>query len=154
MSSVKKEIKQRGEFETRQQEAIVGLLLTTDRLKGRLSELAAQFEITPQQYNVLRILRGAGEGGLSTLEVTGRMIERNPGITRLLDRLEAKSLIRRERSAGDRRRQICRITPEGNRILADMDRPMKKLTQDVMNRLSDKEVDRLLELLFLVRSGI
>lgn len=154
MSSVKKEIKQRGEFETRQQEAIVGLLLTTDRLKGRLSELAAQFEITPQQYNVLRILRGAGEGGLSTLEVTGRMIERNPGITRLLDRLEAKSLIHRERSAGDRRRQICRITPEGTRVLTDMDRPMRDLTQDVMNRLSDKDVDRLLELLFLVRSGI
>lgn len=154
MATVKKEIKQEQAFESRQQEAIVALLLTTDQLKGRLSELAARFGITPQQYNVLRILRGAGEEGLPTLEVMDRMIERNPGITRLLDRLEAKSLIRRERSAGDRRRQICRITPEGNRILAEMDHPMRKLTQDVMNRLSDKEVDRLLELLFLVRSGM
>ncbi len=112
MATVKKEIKQEQAFESRQQEAIVALLLTTDQLKGRLSELAARFGITPQQYNVLRILRGAGEEGLPTLEVMDRMIERNPGITRLLDRLEAKSLIRRERSAGDRRRQICRIIPD------------------------------------------
>lgn len=154
MATVKKEIKQQREFESRQQEAIVALMLTTDRLKGRLSELAARFGITPQQYNVLRILRGAGRDGLPTLEVMERIIERNPGITRLLDRLEAKSLIIRERSASDRRRQICRITAEGTALLDDMEQPMQDLTQDVMQTLDDKQIARLLDLLFLVRSGM
>ena len=80
--------------------------------------------ITQQQYNVLRILRGAGEKGLPTLEIADRMIEETPGITRLIDRLELKRLVTRERSATDRRQVFCRITPDGLTLLARLDEPI------------------------------
>ncbi|MDG5768116.1 MarR family transcriptional regulator [Balneolales bacterium ANBcel1] len=154
MNTFKEEIKQTREFESQEQEAIIALLLTTDRLKGRLSALAGQFEITPQQYNVLRILNGAGDDGIQTLEIMDRMLERNPGITRLLDRLETKALIVRERSASDRRCQICRITAKGKTLLTNMDAPMQDLTQSVMQLLDKKQVTTLIDLLSLIRKGM
>ncbi|MBP3192120.1 MarR family winged helix-turn-helix transcriptional regulator [Natronogracilivirga saccharolytica] len=154
MQSLKEEIRQNQEFESVQQEAIISLLLTTDRLKRRLSDLTGQYDITPQQYNVLRILYGAGSRGLPTLEIMNRMIERSPGITRLLDRIDRKGLMTKQRSTSDRRTQICTITPEGIRLIDEMSGPMKELTRDVMSHLDDKKLRDLLELLFLVRKGM
>ncbi len=154
MSSIKKEIKQKREFESPQQEAIVALLLTTDRLKGRLGELAGRYDITPQQYNVLRILNGAGDDGIPTLEIMERMIERNPGITRLLDRIAAKKLITRERSSSDRRCQICKISPRGKQVLSEMEDPMQELSQNVMQHLDEQKLKTLISLLAQVRSGM
>jgi len=73
---------------------------------------------------VLRILRGAGQQGTPTLEIADRMIQKNPGITRLLDKLEAKHLVRRKRCPEDRRQVLCWITEAGLRLLADLDKPM------------------------------
>jgi DNA-binding MarR family transcriptional regulator len=86
------------------------VLLPCDRLRRSLAEVVQPRGITLQQYNVLRILRGAGLGGLPTLEIGARMIEEAPGITRLLDRLERKALAERRRCPRDGRRVLCRIT--------------------------------------------
>src|SRR6202165_2131340 len=98
-------------FRSREQQATLGLLRTADAVKRSLAQVIEPYGITPQQYNVLRILRGAGEEGLPTLSIGERMIEQTPGVTRLLDRLEAKGLVARCRGESDRRQVFCRLTP-------------------------------------------
>ena len=95
MSAIQKEIKQGRPFDSKAAEGVVALLRTTDLLRRVLSGVVETRGLTLQQYNVLRILRGAGSEGLPTLEIGQRMIEKSPGVTRLLDRLEAKRVVRR-----------------------------------------------------------
>lgn len=120
--SVQREIKQTRPFSSAAQEAVVALFRTADLLHREIARVLHPEDITPQQYNVLRILRGAGREGLPTLEIAERMIEQAPGITRLLDRLERKRLVRRERCPQDRRRVTCRIAPAGSSLLARLDK--------------------------------
>ena len=115
------EIKQRVPFRSPQQEALLGLLRTADLLRRRLDRIVEPAGLTPQQYNVLRILRGAGDQGLPTLEIAERMIEHAPGITRLLERLERKGLVRRRRCPQDARRVLCFSSPAGLALLARLD---------------------------------
>src|SRR6266571_4685258 len=103
MSAIQKEIKQGRPFASKAAEGVVALLRTTDLLRRVLSGVVEARGITLQQYNVLRILRGAGPSGLPTLEIGQRMVERSPGVTRLLDRLEAKRVVRRKRCRQGRR---------------------------------------------------
>ena len=110
--------------------------------------------ITQQQYNVLRILRGAGEKGLPTLEIADRMIEETPGITRLIDRLELKRLVTRERSATDRRQVFCRITPDGLTLLARLDEPIAEAEREALGILSERQLTQLLSLLDRARGGL
>src|SRR6266576_2721240 len=112
-------------FRSREQEAALGLLRTADAVKRSLAQVIEPHGITAQQYNVLRILRGAGADGLPTLEIADRMIEQTPGITRLIDRLESKKLVWRERSSTDRRCVYCRITAAGIALLARLDGPVQ-----------------------------
>ena len=84
------------------------------------------YGITPQQYNVLRILRGAGAEGLPTLSIGERMIEQTPGVTRLVDRLERKGLVERTPCAKDRRRVFCRMTAKGLELLKELDDPVNR----------------------------
>ncbi len=111
-------------FRSPAQEAGLALLRAADAFRRALAEVVGREGITLQQYNVLRILRGAGEDGLPTLSVGERMIERTPGVTRLLDRLEADGLVRRHRCGEDRRRVWATITSEGTAILARLDEPV------------------------------
>ncbi len=110
-------------------------------------------DVTPQQYNVLRILRGAGDAGLPTLEIAERMIEQAPGVTRLLDRLEAKSLVRRERCARDRRQVLCYITADGTKLLARLDGPIDEADEAAMAGLTESETKTLIRLLDKVRAA-
>ena len=126
MGSVKDEIKQGRPFRSPADETVVTLLRTADHLRTLLSGVVEAHGVTLQQYNVLRILRGAGEAGLPTLEIAGRMIEHSPGITRLLDRLEARQLVRRERCPQDRRQVLCYATAAGLRLLALVDDPLER----------------------------
>lgn len=115
---------------------------------------AAMFEergITFQQYNVMRILRGAGPAGLPTLEIARRMIEETPGITRLLDRLETKKLIRRERPENNRRQVLCHVTPKGIDLLQELDSPLRAHVRESARLLSDGEVEHLLDYLARIR---
>src|SRR3954447_10460904 len=104
---------------------MLNLFVAVDHLRGKAIEVCSRFGITHGQYNVLRILRGAHPDGHPRCEIAKRMIEKAPDVTRLVDRLEAMSLVERVRSDGDRRLSIARITPKGLQLLKDMDPEMK-----------------------------
>jgi DNA-binding MarR family transcriptional regulator len=124
MGTIRDEILQTRPFESPAEEAVVTLVATADRVREGLSQVVERSGITLQQYNVLRILRGAGASGLPTLDIAARMIDKSPGITRLVDRLEARRLVRRVRCPQDRRQVLCYATAEAVRLLADLDAPM------------------------------
>lgn len=130
--------------------AVLAIMRAADALRRRGTALLEPYGLTPQQFNVLRILRGARSDGLCTLTIAERMIEQTPGITRLIDRLEAKRLVVRVRSAQDRRQVWCRITPSGLQLLARLDKPVGDLDRSVMARLPQADQRKLAELLELV----
>lgn len=147
------EIRQRQPFPSAAQEAAVGLLRTADAVRRRVGEVAGARGITQQQYNVLRILRGSHPEPLPTLDLGSRMIEAAPGITRLLDRLEAKGLVGRRRCKDDRRQVLCSITPAGLKLLAALDQPMDAALVGGMRELDEEKLGLLTELLDQVRAG-
>jgi DNA-binding MarR family transcriptional regulator len=130
------------------------LLSTADRVRTFFESVCAPYDITGQQYNVLRILRGAGPEGLPTLMVSERMIERAPGITRMIDRLESKGLVVRETRAEDRRCVHCRITEKGLNLLDLMDAPVEQANHDAFQGLTGTELDQLIGLLEKTRKAI
>ena len=146
------EIKQTRPFASKAQEATVALLRTTDVVRRRLSRVVAREDITLQQYNVLRILRGARGTPMSALEIGDRLIEETPGVSRLLDRLVDKDLVRRERSAVDRRRLECVITPAGLALLDRLDDAVNQADAAVLRGLTRKEIEQLNQLLARVRA--
>jgi DNA-binding MarR family transcriptional regulator len=152
-SRLQSELKQNRPFTAPTQEAAVALIRTADLMRRSLAAVVEPLGITVQQYNVLRILRGAGERGLPTLEIAERMIEQTPGITRLIDRLETKTLVVRERCATDRRQVFCRITKDGLALLARLDEPIQDAEKVALRDLSDPQLARLLSLLDRARIG-
>jgi DNA-binding MarR family transcriptional regulator len=148
------EIRQNRPFASPAQEAILALNRTSDRLQRRFTELVEPHGISLQQYNVLRILRGAGQAGSPTLAIADRMIEKTPGITRLLDKLETKHLVRRKRCPEDRRQILCWITDVGLRLLADLDRPMTESANRAMASLTGPEQRGLISALEKVRADL
>lgn len=153
VSRLQRELKQNRPFGAPAQEAAVALMRTADLMRRALAAVVEPHDITIQQYNVLRILRSAGTRGLPTLEIAERMIEQAPGITRLIDRLETKNLVARERCDTDRRQVFCRITRDGLALLARLDRPVEEAEQDALRDLSDPQLARLLALLDRARVG-
>jgi DNA-binding MarR family transcriptional regulator len=153
ISPLQREIRQGKPFRSRGQEVVVALLRTADLVRRAVSRAVETQDITLQQYNVLRILRGAGEQGLPTLEIAGRMIEQAPGVTRLLDRLEAKGLVRRERCRQDRRQVLCWLTPAGSELVESLDEPVDQADVEAVAMLSPEEQDRLLRMLDSIRTG-
>ncbi len=153
-SKVQREIRQSRPFASLPAEGAVALLRTADVLRHRLASVLEPHGITPQQYNVLRILRGTGEEGLPTLEIVERMVERAPGITRLLDRLERKKLVRRDRIASDRRLVLCRITDAGLALLTRLDKPVEETNKALFGGLAEPDVQQLLGLLDSIRAGL
>jgi len=150
-SSIGEEIRQTRPFRSRSQEAAVAILRTADLVRRHFSDVIEPHGITLQQYNVLRILRGADGEPLATLEIADRLIEQTPGITRLLYRLEEKEMVVRHRSEEDRRRVICRITPEGLALLARLDDAVDEADEASMSALDEEELETLLELLSEIR---
>lgn len=153
MSRIEQEIKQTRPFATRSEEAAVALLRTADLVRRMIAAVVEPVGITPQQYNVLRILRGAGDAGLPTLEIADRMIEEAPGITRLVDRLELKRLVSRERCSTDRRQVFCRITAEGLDLLARLDAPIREADANALQSLGNHDLEQLIELLDKTRNA-
>jgi MarR family transcriptional regulator, organic hydroperoxide resistance regulator len=152
VASVLEEIKQRRPFASRETGAVVGLLRTADVVKRGLTRVVEPHGITLQQYNVLRILRGAGPDGLPTLEIADRMVEQAPGITRLLDRLEAKRLVERQRCPQDRRQVLCRIISAGRRLLALLEQPMEEASRAALRALGRGELAALERALDAIRA--
>jgi DNA-binding MarR family transcriptional regulator len=148
---LQREIKQRRPFRSRGEEAVLALLKTADLLRRFHAGLLAPSGVTPQQYNVLRILRGAEPDALPVLEIADRMIEKTPGITRLLDRLERKGLVTRQRCPGDRRQVLCHITPGGLALLSGLDADVEKADRDFWKELKTKDLTDLVRLLEAAR---
>ena len=148
------EIRQSKPFDSPAQEAILALYRTSDMLRRRFSQLVEPHGISLQQYNVLRILRGAGKTGTPTLDIADRMIEMTPGVTRLLDKLEAKHLVRRQRCPEDRRQVLCWITESGLRLLAELDKPVTTAGTKSMEPLSTAEQKILIRTLERVREDL
>lgn len=131
------------------QDAVTALIRVADTVRRSLERTFAAFGLTGQQYNVLRILRGADEP-LPTMEVAGRMLDKTPGVTGLLDRLETKGLVVRERSERDRRVWLCSITDEGRRLLGEMDAPVRRANVEAVRGASDDELATLTTVLMRI----
>jgi DNA-binding MarR family transcriptional regulator len=147
------EIKQSRPFESREQEAMLSLVRTAAVLEHRFAAALRPYGITPTQYNVLRILRGAGPSGLCRHEMRDRMVTLVPDVTRLLDRLEVMQLVARERDPADRRQVTARITSRGLALLEELDEPVQRIHRDQLAHLDPERVERLIELLAEVRTS-
>jgi MarR family transcriptional regulator, organic hydroperoxide resistance regulator len=146
------ELRQTRPFQSRVEEAVVGLFRTADVVRRVLGAVVGARGITLQQYNVLRILRGAGREGLPTLEIGERMVEQAPGVTRLLDRLEAKGLVRRERCRTDRRQVLCWLEPAGARLLDELAPPMRDAARRRLAGLDARGLASFITLMEAVRT--
>ena len=151
-SVLRDEVKQTRGFSSPAHEAVVSILRTAAVVQRHFSQVVEGSGVTIQQYNVLRILRGAGTAGIPTLAVRDRMIEEAAGITRLLDKLETAGYVMRERSTPDRRQVLCQITPAGLRLLAALDEPVDAANEFSLAMLDDPEKLSLVELLGAVRA--
>lgn len=141
------EIKQKRPFGSLGEEVYLNLLRTADALLRQVETALKPAGLSSTQYNVLRILRGAAPGGLACCEISDRMITHDPDITRLLDRLEARGLVKRERERSDRRVVKARITAEGLRILKTLDEPIAALHRRQVRQVDPNSLRLLIRLL-------
>jgi DNA-binding MarR family transcriptional regulator len=152
VKSIQSEIQQTKPFNTLEEEALVSLQRTADRLQWRMSEMLKAHDLTPTQYNALRILRGARKEGRSCSEIAERMINRDPDITRLVDRLERRGLVARSREGRDRRVITTRITAAGLKLLESLDRPVEQFNRQLLGPLGEQTLTTLIQLLDTVRA--
>jgi DNA-binding MarR family transcriptional regulator len=141
------QIKQSKPWRSAEEEAFLNLLRTADALMQREAAFFGHYDVSHAQYNVLRILRGAGQAGLPCGEIANRMITRDPDITRLLDRLEKRGLAARSRESVDRRVVTARITQGGLEMLESMDEPLTRMLQGLLGHLGSKDLKVLIDLL-------
>jgi DNA-binding MarR family transcriptional regulator len=148
---LKREIKQKRPFSSVQEEVVLSIMRTADQVVVPMNEVLRAASLSPSQYNVLRILRGAGEEGLPCGEITERMVRRDPDLTRLLDRLETASLVSRTRDTRDRRIIRASITEEGLTLLDSLDEPVEESIRRSLAHMPVARLRTLLELLEEVR---
>jgi DNA-binding MarR family transcriptional regulator len=152
-SAVQREIRQSKPFRSPSHEAVIALLRTAEVVRRFLAAAVAPAGLTLQQYNVLRILRGAGEAGLPTLEVADRMIEHTPGVTRLMDRMEGQGWVTRERCPTDRREVHCRISAAGLALLERIDPAVEQTDRQAVGSVDDRSLRKLITTLDAVRAA-
>ena len=150
-SAVQSEIRQTKPFRSTAQEATIALLRTASIVNRALARVVEPYGLSLAQYNALRIIRGAGTGGIPTLSIRERMIEEGTTITRLLDKLEEAVLIRRERSVPDRRQVLCFVTDGGRKLLDTLDPFVDAADEEAVATLSGLELERFIDLLDAVR---
>ena len=148
---VAQEIRQGKPFRSRAQEATVSLLRTASVVNRVVSRSLESSGLSFAQYNALRIIRGAGAGGIATLDVRQRMIEEGTTITRILDKLEEAELISRERAEPDRRQVVCYATAKGRRLLDGLDPVVDAADEGAVSALTARQLDALIELLEVIR---
>lgn len=152
-AELQKELQQTRPFRSESQEATLALLRTASVVSRRYARLVEPHGISLAQYNVLRILRGAGPEGLPTLAIRDRMIEEGSTVTRLLDKLEASGLVHRSRCRPDRRQVLCTVTDAGLALLATLDPSFDVTDERSMSMLDHETRRQLLDILARVRSG-
>ncbi len=152
-SAIQQELQQQLPIPSTREEAFLGMLRTGSVMRRPVSRVLEERGLSMAQYNVLRILRGAGDAGLPTLAIRERMIEEAAGITRLVDRLEAAGYAVRARGTSEDRRQIyCRISPEGLRLLTELDPLVSLAVEASLAMLPEPELQRLIHILDTIRS--
>lgn len=149
---LQRELKQNKPFQSLESEVYLNLARTADVLQRWEVDLLKPVDLTASQYNILRILRGAGADGHRCAEIASRMISRDPDVTRLLDRLEKRGLVRRARDTTDRRVVTTRITEAGLQLLAELDEPIESAQRKLLGHLSRHELETLNQLLEAARS--
>ncbi len=152
-SLLQEEIKQTKPFARPSDEALLSILRTATVLEHGSNEALRPFGITVTQYNVLRILRGAGAGGLCGREVAERLISRVPDVSRLLNRMEETGLLGKTRDAADRRHVTARITAKGRRVLERATPQLDEFGRGRVERLSARTLEALVAALALIREG-
>lgn len=153
VAKLQDEIRQKAPFTSVEQETYLNLLRTAEALSQQVEKLLRASGLSGTQYNVLRILRGAGPGGLTCGETGERMVTHDPDITRLLDRLEKRKLITRARDARDRRVVTARITRQGLRLLEELNEPLAGLQRKLFGRMSKQDLKKLSLLLESARES-
>jgi DNA-binding MarR family transcriptional regulator len=151
LTSLREELKQNKPWKSLEEEASLNIARTSAVLEHALTQALKPFDITPTQYNVLRILRGAGDAGLCRNEVGARLIRRVPDVTRLLDRLEQLQLIARVRGSDDRRYVSTHITAKGLAIVERLDKEICAIHRQHLGHLSHEQLEQLISLLTLAR---
>ena len=151
MIKLKDETRSAKPFATIEQEVFVNAQRTADWLMRDLEEVLKDIHLSPTQYNVLRILRSAGTGGMACHEIGQRMITRDPDMTRLLDRLEDRELISRSRERLDRRVIRVRISTDGLKLLKELDDPVRTMHRRQLSHLGEKRLRLLVRLLEMAR---
>jgi len=146
------ELKQTKPFASLEEEAALSIARTSAVLDHQISQALKVHGLTPSQYNVLRILRGAGPEGLCRNEVGVRLVTQVPDVTRLLDRMEDTGLISRQRGAEDRRYVTTRITRKGLELVDTLDQPVRGLLQELLGHVSKKNLRALVDALAEVRA--
>jgi DNA-binding MarR family transcriptional regulator len=152
-SKLQRELKKRGPFASLAQEVLLSIARTSDQLLVRAERLMRKYGLTGSQYNVLRILRGEGKP-LPILEIASRMVQVVPGITGLIDRLEAADFVHRDRSTEDRRVILVSITDKALSVLAAIDEPLQSLEEKLLRCLSLDERRDLIRVLEKVREHL
>lgn len=150
---IHEEIRQTRPFASMEEEAFLNVQRTANALAAGSAELLKARDLTPTQYNVLRILRGAGEAGLNAGDIADRMITRDPDVTRLIDRLEKRGLVERWRCTEDRRVVWTRISGEGRALVDALDGPMTALHRARLGHVPPERLALLIELLEEARAA-
>jgi DNA-binding MarR family transcriptional regulator len=150
-TGLKAEIEQAVAFASAEEEALLNLVRTADQLNRAMQRIIKPWGVTATQYNVLRILRGAGAGGVTCAEIGKRMLTQDPDITRLLRRLKALQLIRQHRDRRDRRVVRTVISETGLQLLGEMDPAMNRAPRELIGHLGENEIAELIRLLELAR---
>jgi DNA-binding MarR family transcriptional regulator len=151
MASLKSEIAQKAAFSSAEEEAILNLMRTSDCVERAFQQKTRGWGLTSTQYNVLRILRGAGGEGLACAAIGDRMVAAEPDITRLLARLKKLKLIRQHRDRRDRRVVLTEIAPAGLEMLRAMDPVVERAPGELLGHLSSTQLAQLIRLLELAR---
>ena len=149
--TLQREIRQTKAIALLEEEASLNIIRTADLLMRRITELFKHHNLSPAQYNVLRILRGAGKEGASCKDIGERLLARDPDITRLMDRLEGRRLVVRGRAKEDRRVVTHCLTKEGLALVNALDRPMDKLHRGVMRGVPHAKLKDLISTLEEIR---
>lgn len=148
---IQEELKQTKPFPTLKQEVLVNLSRTAAVLEYQFELSLKPYGITPTQFNVLRILRGAGKSGLFQHQIRERLVARVPDVPRLLKRMEQSGLIHQCRDENDRRAVLATITKPGLELLSRLDRQLERMDREVFNELNEAQLRKLNELLTLAR---
>ena len=152
-AQLQRELKKKHAFRSPEQEVCLNIMRTSDLLQNQLGRFFREYGLTSSQYNVLRILRGAGEP-MPSLEIAERLIQVVPAITGLIDRLENQGFVKRRRCEEDRRIVYVEITKEAKELLKRMDKPLDELHLEQLGHMTRAELKQLSTLLEKARSTV